>query len=992
MKYLILFSAMLFSVAESFAENIALVENGRAKASIVLASDASAPEKFAAETFVNYVEKITGAKLVIGTAPLPEMLPVRIGTRSATNMVKNASVDKNAGKIVEDGYIVSADKTGVTVTGNKKRSVIYAVSHLLGKYGGVIWFYPGRKVGDPEAEYCPKSPDFRIPEGTFVKNPDFTLRRYFTSGVTENEWLVLNGQQVVAHGEYGWTLPHFWKCDPIFTRGGHDMTGLLLGKDNYDKLFKEHPEYFGLCNGKRVDSGNMPWKVGQIVCQPCTSNPEVLKRMANNAIESMKLFKGKGDSFRDFSNDDHTRWCQCENCRKLDLPLDTTGNNREGNRWWHFLNRMAAEMRKDDPNVQIQTLVYQTYRYPPAGITPDPRVRVAICPHHRCYIHSLTDPRCPMNVPFRKMFEEWHKAAMTATSFEYFNQMCGLNTYLPMEKSWIEDLRFYHKHNVKGYLFTGSTMFDIPEWKANMKKYRDNPWLMKYPYDGGNWVARWQHCWMNAYFSWNIDDDYDKVYEYVNSKYYGAAWPFMKKYRAELIAALYESGIHVGYEFPDQTIGRCFERPGFPASIYKLLDQASAAVSGDVIRTRRIERDRAYFESDWVRAYKDYCRNRQSEYNAGHRTGQIVIDGKLDENDWKNGLGYITGFKLFASDGKKDAVLQTYGRILFDENNIYFGVEALKAPGASLKASKNPFSGEHLEFFISPPALNSKYYQLALNANGKVYQALASSASNCDKTFTTSIEYKITDSPEKWTLEIRIPTDKLGGTVKTGDMWKINIGRGADLTGGQQEISSVANGVFHDALDLYRTVVMGKEGPIFRNGDFEEYGAWKRPANSKHPWNFFGGKASYWYYNETTDADAEIRKDNPPSGKTYLRLIPKKSTAMLGQFVHTNQKAFPKGLKNADVSLKVRGKGEVIIYLSGKSSSGEKKNRVTFNVDSPDKWTTVSGTIEVHEQPNALWIRLNSSRSIDIDDFRFAPAAIPDSGMPSMEAEEKRNN
>lgn len=160
--------------------------------------------------------------------------------------------------------------------------------------------------------------------------------------------------------------------------------------------------------------------------------------------------------------------------------------------------------------------------------------------------------------------------------------------------------------------------------------------------------------------------------------------------------------------------------------------------------------------------------------------------------------------------------------------------------------------------------------------------------------------------------------------------------------------------------------------PIFNNPDFEQYAPWTRPATSKHPWNFKGGKAGYWYYNENTTVDAEIRTDGAPSGKAYLRMSSPKGTIWFGQFID-GLKNFPKGLKKADVSLKVRGKCEVIIYVSGKPAVPG--NRLTVNVDSPDKWFEVKGTLGIPETPNFLWIRINSTSAVDVDDFRFTPVA-----------------
>ena len=761
------------------------------------------------------------------------------------------------------------------------------------------------------------------------------------------------------------------------------MTTLLVGKDKYDDLFAKHPEYFGLRNGKRVDSGNMPWKKNQIVCQPCTSNPEVLKRMAKSAIESVSLFKGKGDVFRDFSNDDHTRWCQCENCKKLDLPLDKTGKNREGNRWWHFINYMAKEFYKNDPESVLHTLVYQTYRYPPNGIKPDPRVIVTICPHHRCYIHSLTDKKCTMNHDFRRMFEAWKEAGMRGTSFEYFNQMSGATTYLPMEKAWIRDLQFYHSLGMYGYGIPTRPPFHFPQWLKKMTPEK----LQKPPLDGGIWVSRWQHYWLNAYFSWNIHADYDKVYEYVNSRYYGKAWKYMRPYRAELIKALYEADIHIGYEFPNRVLGKCFERPGFPGNLYDLLDKAEKILANDPIRKERVQRERAMFQANWESAYKEFLAARSSKYHAAKRISNIKIDGRLEEPEWKKGADYITSFGVFMKEGVK-ADPQTFVRTLYDGENLYFGVNAIKRKGEKippphLDGKSSPFRGCHMEFFIYHSALKGAYYHLSIGRNGKTYQAMTRSAGSSDTTYRLPVEFKMRDLSNEWILEVKLPVKKWGITLQNGMEFRVNFGRGA-WKNGRLEQSSSSNGVFHGDTNLYNALILGKGGAIIKNGDFEEINhKWTKPPKSRHPWNFANKKRPlHWYYNENTPALATVLVKDPVSGKYALQIQEKgKGFIMLGQLFH---KKFPAGFKKVNVSCYVKGKGEVCLYLSGKADKN-KKTRYTVSVNSPGKWKKVEGIIDVPEKTNSFWLRLTGKDPFVVDNVSVTPASSAEDDMPTME-------
>lgn len=154
-----------------------------------------------------------------------------------------------------------------------------------------------------------------------------------------------------------------------------------------------------------------------------------------------------------------------------------------------------------------------------------------------------------------------------------------------------------------------------------------------------------------------------------------------------------------------------------------------------------------------------------------------------------------------------------------------------------------------------------------------------------------------------------------------------------------------------------------------RNTDFESVQLnWKKPPKSKHPWTFRDAKRPYyWYYNENTPAEGEVRNDAPAKGKNYFRLHPEKGFVLLGQFF---SKSLPKGVEKMNISLQVKGKGKVQLYISGKNAA-KKKTRLVFQVNSPEKWFLLQGIIEVPENPNSFWIRYDGTTPLDIDDFQL---------------------
>ncbi len=964
------------------AQGVDLVKNGQAKASVVLAPEASAVEKHAAEEFVFFLKKITGATLTVSDKPVPGLVPVRLGKTTSENMSSVPELKRLAPQIREDGFGVSAGPRGVQLFANVDRGVLYSVYHVLRKYGNVYFLYPGE-----EGEICPKSPDFSIADGEEVKNPVFTVRKFNLnggSGWTPDtfDWLLRNGlilysySTPVPKGKADEKARFLESRGVVFSEGGHDMGNLLVGYGaNYTQrmnaLLKEHPEYFGLVDGRRLPAGNIDG-----ASQPCTSNPEVLRRMLENCIRRIQDACGDRENIRGFCNDDHTTWCLCENCRKLDSPLETNSFNRRSTRWWHFVNFMAKGILDSGkcPGTTLSTLAYQNFRMPPLGIKPDPRVTVGIAPHQRCYLHPLDDPSCTVNADkFRGLFEAWHKAGMRAYTFEYHPEMPGATNYLFNEKAWIDDLKYYHKLRMAGY----GMVTNAP----NGHYQKDSPRLYARQ---NRWMSSWQRHWLTGYFSWNIDADFDAVSEKINRLYYGPAYPAMKEYRKLLTDAILDSHLHMGYGTPNSVLGKCYDRPGLPGKALELLDRAEKAAGKDPVLLKRIARDREYFKVNWEAAYQEYLATRQKEYNARRRAGVITVDGKLDENDWKDS-DFISDFKILSGDNAApaEACPATFVRLLYDDSNLYFGVEAMKAKNGKVDAKAksdglSALNGSHIELFITPPELKGKYYHLGFSVNGKLFQALTTTGSSRDESVKLNPEYKITDQPDRWVLETRIPLSPLQLKVADGVVWRINVARGALDDSGKMQSSSCSAGVFHGS-EVHRSVAFGKTGAILRNGDLEDLVP-ARVRTFKDPnrkdWDYRSKTVpKFWYFNENNIGSVEMRSDTPAAGKWYMRITG--TNSFIGQALSVPGKE----VSRYSVSLRARGKGEFLLRLlvKGKYYGGR---QTVEKLDSPDRWVTVSSTIECPPGEAATFY-MRVTGTVDADDIRIAPAAAEEESMPN---------
>ena len=163
---------------------VVLVEDGRARAVVVLPTGADDVERLAAEELVNYIEKISGARLGI----IGQDEEFRSGTfvrillgRAAQAAIVDLNVDRALGErrdiiSCRDGYVirveVRAGQAVVGIAGPTSYGTLYGAYELLKKLG-CRWFWPG-EIG----EVVPQTKTIRIALGDEVQVPTFDMRRF----------------------------------------------------------------------------------------------------------------------------------------------------------------------------------------------------------------------------------------------------------------------------------------------------------------------------------------------------------------------------------------------------------------------------------------------------------------------------------------------------------------------------------------------------------------------------------------------------------------------------------------------------------------------------------------------------------------------------------------------------------------------------------------------------------------------------------------------
>ena len=991
-RKLFLVVALFCAAAAAFSADI--VKNGVAKASIVIPSNATEVEKYAADEFKKYVWTITGIELKTDTKPIQDLLPVRFGLVGADSLSMTPELKAKTDKIRNDGFVLEANQNGVQLVTATKRGIHYGNYYVISRYFGVYFFEPD------DVEYIPKAKDLSIPDQLTLKNPvfmgNFAANGIWTPPQRMNFIFKIGGvcndfanptstyKPFQANIALGKKLGAY--SAPFRTTGY--LTPLLVGswevKDK-EKLFDEHPEYFGIRNGKRVISAGDKNRPDAVVSQPCLSNPEVIRRIFNNIVRNIEQGRnGREKIVFLFENDDHMDWCQCPACSQWD-DSSASPDGKASDRWWHYVNTVAKMLfDKYGNSIRIEAFAYQSFRDVPKKVKPmeDSRITVQICPHGRCYLHTIDDPSCKFNPVYAKIFRDWWNAGFHVKGFDYFGVLPGRENgcYLPLERTWVKDMMFFVRNNKDAMYETrfdemtcGAIEMDFPYYREYGNQVR--------------WRALWQTCWMTGRFSWDPDDDIDKVWEDVNSKYYGPAWEYIREYRLALEKAHKDARSHASYEPGNIAMfGLVYEQPGFAKNAEILLAKALKAAEKDPVVFRRVVMEKELFTKNYKEA--GFSHFGDKVYTVNRAEGKIRIDGVPDEADWikASAMESFLGPKRELTVGKfshEKADPETKLKVLFDSENIYFALECGKASGKVADAKRPdgktfplavnqaqfPWSSSHVEFLLMPKgmAAEGKYYQFAFSHNGCAYATLWDCLGKFDDAKPLEYEWQIADRPDCWTAELRIPVKSLGG-IRSGDSWKINVCRTAVQNDGQKlQNTSIGNGTFRNPAD-FKVFSFG-EAPLILNGSFEETVDANAFKGKNGNWEFLSAELPVeWGYLPGTAGKAELGKDGAADGKNYLRIAPGKNPyPYFYQIIRCNEP----GVKGYRLTLKARGNGslgaEIMLYPSGKKLAQHSFGRP----NSGNEWKSYSCILMTDAMTTKRLYFQVANGPVEIDDVKL---------------------
>ncbi len=315
--------------------------------SIVIRSDATQTENFAAGELAAYTGAITDRKIdVVNTSPedaiyvgsLPDWTPQGEKER----MMNELAV------LHKDGFIIRSVGDALVIRGKTPRATLYGVYEYL-QMLGVRWYFPGE-----EHEFVPKRREIILKNIDTVETPDMDHRSvviYFRN-TAFSDWIDFAAKAKLSD-------IHLHSDEGI-----HQMPDLMADRG--------------------LDFGLRKHIFGETYSSNDRSDLEKNKTFLADYIRKLPT---RLSEFFLWQADVRLKLRDGEQNERLSLPDAVL----------LFVNEMAGVVQSLRPAARMSFLAYGSTWGVPESIRPSDGVFLELAPIQRCFSHAITDPACPIN-------------------------------------------------------------------------------------------------------------------------------------------------------------------------------------------------------------------------------------------------------------------------------------------------------------------------------------------------------------------------------------------------------------------------------------------------------------------------------------------------------------------------------------------------------------------------------------------------------------------
>ena len=438
-----------------------LPEGAIALSSVAISTGDTLAEQTAANDLKKYLEKKGVAVTSTGDFPI------------------TLSIDASLG---EDAYRVTAvvgegKEESLSIVGGNGRGVLYGVYAYLEKCANVRFFTPELEVCNPGIAYVLDGVLLDYTPALEMRQTDWYNWRSDSSKYT---WGVKNGINIM----HGWTSPkNLWP---------EELGGSLTYAPD---LFVHTISY--LLNDPTIT-------YPRTSPNPCLCDEDIYNTVLSNVLK--KLAENPNTKLLSVSQNDNPNYCECEKCTAV---IEEEGS--PAGPIIRFVNRIAAEVAKQYPNVTIDTLAYN-YSLPAPKVTkPAENVCVRLSTINSHFNHAIKNADCYGCSQFRKAIKEWGEICDNLYVWDYTTNYRHYITTFPNFHVLRENMKFFAENHVKGVFEQGNSSGpsgEFGELRAYLiAKLLMNPYMTKAEYENH----------MNEFLKAYYGAGWENILKYINS-------------------------------------------------------------------------------------------------------------------------------------------------------------------------------------------------------------------------------------------------------------------------------------------------------------------------------------------------------------------------------------------------------------------------------------------------------------------------------------------
>ena len=445
------------------AEPLTIVENGQARAAIVVqAGEPKATE--AGGQLQSYIEKMSGARLPLvpeGEAESAD-LPVRLLV-GQTRAARDAGVRFLAGYdttirpdiFEEEGYVLRTVGRDIVIGGNNDgpyNGTVYGACALL-ELLGCRWYFPGEW-----GEVAPERKTIVVPDLDVESRPDFASRYVSPGG-----WTPVSKEE---HRAYDQWATRIGMCPNPYPNVGDGFLAYLLPPNEY---FETHPDFYAMDKSGKRHAGKHP-TLGYYENHTmlCLSNPDVFTESVKNlraAFAGEKRLGNMSELGFGISPPDGEPYCFCPECKKASLNFRYPRYFERTMQSEEFFG-FAAKLAREFPDKIVSTMAYSLREIAPQGVEIPPNIMVMYAPI-ACDVLHPNDSKLWRRRDFVRNLRAWREFTPHIVIYDY-NPGLLLGNWVPERDAanMAVNAPIYKQIGIKGFQAEGRKAF-MQTWISN---------------------------------------------------------------------------------------------------------------------------------------------------------------------------------------------------------------------------------------------------------------------------------------------------------------------------------------------------------------------------------------------------------------------------------------------------------------------------------------------------------------------------------------------